>query len=56
LAVLDVRLEFKRYGNRYFLAGVWVPGYRGRLFPSSIEREIAMSGSPLTPALVALVK
>ncbi len=34
-AINDARLVFHRYGNRYYLAEVWVPGYK----PWQIEKS-----------------
>ena len=38
----EAKLVFRRYGNRYYLAEVWVPGYRGWAIQKS-DRERAES-------------
>ncbi len=49
------KLVFNKYGNRYFLSQIWVPGYdQGReLIRSRAEREIAKSNAAQV-AVVAL--
>jgi hypothetical protein len=51
-----VRLAFHRYGNRYFLAQVWIPGrYHGTFSASRAEREVAArAGQAGGDILVAL--
>ncbi len=54
----DAKLVFRRYGNRYYLAEVWVPGYRGwAIEMSDMERaESQMSMSRTTrPRMVTIV-
>jgi len=52
------KLVFNRYGNKYFLATVWTPGYStGRQLPkSAAEREVARNGSAGPPVQVALAR
>ena len=47
------KLVFRKYGNRYFLTQVWVPGYDGMEFQKSkseraIERETMLSKNSTT--------
>jgi hypothetical protein len=53
---LPAKLVFHRYGDRYFLAQVWIPGKHHSTFkPTSAERELNARGSdPGEAILVAL--
>ena len=53
------KLVFRKYGNRYYLAQVWIPGYDGREFSKSksersIEREMMLSKNS-NPELVTIM-
>jgi hypothetical protein len=51
-------LEFNRYGDTYFFAGVWAPGSTdgGAVYKSPQEKELASRAAPLQPATIALSK
>ena len=52
-------LEFRRYGNSYFLSKIWTPGNRegGALPKTAREKELASRGAPSqTEALVLQTK
>lgn len=54
----DAKLVFRQYGNRYYLAEVWVPGYRGwAIEKSDMERaESQVSMSRITrPRVVTIM-
>jgi hypothetical protein len=53
------KLVFHRYGNSYYLAQVWIPGYDTREFSKSkseraLERETMLSKNS-TPELVTII-
>jgi hypothetical protein len=49
-------LQFTRYGDTYFLAGVWAPNSAngGALNKTSREKELASRAVPAKPATIAL--
>jgi len=50
----DAKLVFHRYGDRYFLAEIWI-GFTGRaLTMSSAEKEVMASGKPREVATVPI--
>jgi hypothetical protein len=47
------KLVFRKYGNRYYLTQVWIPGYNGMEFQKSkteraLERETMLSKNSTT--------
>ena len=49
----SAKLVFRRYGNRYYLTQVWIPGYNGMEFQKSkteraLERETMVSKNSTT--------
>jgi len=53
------KLVFRKYGNRYYLAQVWIPGYDPRAFTKSkserlLERETMLSKNSTTELVTIL--
>jgi len=53
------KLVFRRYGNRYYLAQVWVPGYNAQAFGKSksersLERDTMLSKNSTTELVTIL--
>jgi len=49
------KVIFHRYGDRYFFSEVWTPsGLRGRVLPSSLERELQASNRDQQMASVSI--
>jgi hypothetical protein len=54
------RLIFRRYGDQYFLAAIWLSADSGRALSKShrersLQKELAASGHALEPEVIALV-
>ena len=53
------KLVFRKYGNRYYLAQVWIPGYNGMEFQKSkteraLERETMLSKNSTTELVTVM--